>query len=246
MTDAAAAWRACRERHLHRDFGGTGRRLIRLAVLNAGREAIVYTIDHLWRRSERECSSILYIRRPAGLRGTFVRIAESGVSEAARIELKLVTAARAIAIEGERQRQQVLGTDFSYEDLRFWRPLPETCLSAADGVDGSTRLDYARMLAKGPLHESMVVRSDGEILQYRAETPAGSRTWWVDEWASVVPPSPHSIGLSRLDGRFESRMALLALDRDTQWDDALFDWRTGPGEISQLFEDIGEPAGPAP
>jgi hypothetical protein len=235
------SWRRFRERHVARDFGAHGRRLVDMSVLTAGREVIRYRIDHLWHRNGDRCRSILFVRDPPGLRTTYVRIHERGLHCEAMIELKLSTASRPITIAADRYRQQVLGTDFSYEDLRFWRPLPVECLSTAPTTDGAWRFEFKRSASGAILHEWLVGRHDGELLEYGRLTPAASR-WSVGDWLDISPPSPEAIHLTRMGGRFESRMRLLLLDRSTCWPAELFDPETPPAMILERYEELLVPA----
>jgi len=117
-------------RHARRDFGRTGFREVTLEVFNQGTETCRYTICHVWRVADDACSSLLFLTEPRALAGTGVITIEHPNDESMHIWLRLRTAAQPIAIDPSRSVQHVLGTDFTFEDLRFW--LPFRALQIAD------------------------------------------------------------------------------------------------------------------
>ena len=109
--------------HARRDFGRTGFRDVTMQVFNQGTETCRYTICHVWRVADDACSSLLFLTAPQALAGTGVIAIEHPNEEAMQIWLRLRTSAQPIAFEASRSVQHVLGTDFTFEDLRFWLPL---------------------------------------------------------------------------------------------------------------------------
>jgi hypothetical protein len=149
---------------------------------------------------------------------------ERALSEDAEIQLKLTTSSKPVSVPRERHRQQVLGTDFNYEDFRFWRPLsgllPRQREPVTKDAFGRFSFSLARDGREGTAKVMLVGRSDGEILQFVSDELEGKRFWQVSAWTPLHPPSPQQITLSRLGGRFTSRMELVDLKRPA---DALID-----------------------
>lgn len=110
-------------RHAERDFGRTGFREVRLEVFNGGSLAYSYDLCHVWRVADGQCSSIFYLSEPRALAGTAVLAVERPNVEEMLIWLRLRTAGHPLRLDPSRSRQFVLGTDFTYEDLRFWLPM---------------------------------------------------------------------------------------------------------------------------
>ena len=208
-----------------------------MTVMTGGKPSLHYEIDHAWRREGNVCGSILFVRAPAALRGTFVRMVEAGVSQYVALELKLSTAARVLTVAPERQRQQVLGTDFTYEDLRFWRPLSALDFRSAklDTESGNCVFGLARDDSRNADLEMLTLRSDGEVVAYRTCGSTRAGLWFVAEWAPVSPPSPNLIRFERLNRRFETRMALLSLERPDTTPAELFDAGSVPQRVVDYF-----------
>ena len=108
--------------HAQRDFGRTGFREVTLEVFNQGTERCRYTICHVWRVTDGACSSLFFLTAPRALAGTGVVTIEHPNEEAVQVWLRLRKAARPVAIPPSRSVEHVLGTDFTFEDLRFWLP----------------------------------------------------------------------------------------------------------------------------
>ncbi|HEV2816250.1 MAG TPA: hypothetical protein VGW40_03375 [Allosphingosinicella sp.] len=232
-----ARWEACRRSHLERDFGASGRRRVRMTVMTGGKPCLHYDIDHAWRREGPVCGSILVVQAPAALRGTFVRMIEAGLSPDLDLELKLSTATHILTIAPERQRQQVLGTDFTYEDLRFWRPLAALELRSAepDPVSGDCVFRLARDGCGDTDLDVLTARPDGEVIAYQTSGSTRAGLWTVAQWAPVSPPSPNLIRFERLNRRFETRMALLGLERPDATPADLFAAGGSPKRVVDYF-----------
>jgi hypothetical protein len=108
--------------HAGRDFGATGFRELALDVFNDGEQVLAYRIFHVWRVQEGVCESVYVLSEPSVLAGTAVKLVESPFAERMNIWLRLSTMTRPIRVDVSRRNQFVLGTDFTYEDLRFWLP----------------------------------------------------------------------------------------------------------------------------
>jgi hypothetical protein len=112
-----------RHNHCARDFGATGVRKVELRVLTPRSDEYVYMIYHAWWRQGQVCRSIFYLVEPPAMAGTGLLLEERANEEDMTIFLRLRSARLALAVHPSRCVQSVLGTDFTYEDLRFWLPL---------------------------------------------------------------------------------------------------------------------------
>jgi hypothetical protein len=109
--------------HAGRDFGSSGLREVTLTVFTRDEPAVSYEIIHCWRLEEGPiCSSLFYLTKPAVLNGTAVKMVERPYIDDIEIWLRLRTARNPIRVDSSRRDQMVLGTDFTYSDLRFWLP----------------------------------------------------------------------------------------------------------------------------
>jgi hypothetical protein len=109
--------------HARRDFGETGFREVTLTVFTKDQPSFSYEILHLWRVEQGlSCSSLYFLTKPPVLRGTAVKIVERPYARDIDVWLRLPTAEQSIHVDSSRCDQMLLGTDFSYSDLRFWLP----------------------------------------------------------------------------------------------------------------------------
>jgi len=111
--------------HAGRDFGSSGFREVALSVFNGTDKAFTYHVFHLWRVKDDSCSSLYFLSEPQILTGTAVLVVERPFAAEMQIWIRLRTAEHAIAVDSSRREQLVLGTDFTYSDLRFWLPTNE-------------------------------------------------------------------------------------------------------------------------
>lgn len=110
-------------RHALRDFGKTGFREVTLTVFTKHEPSVSYEILHIWKVDDGpSCSSVYFLTEPAALRGSAVKVVERPYLEDMEIWLRLPTAKQPCRVGSSRRDQMVLGTDFSYSDLRFWFP----------------------------------------------------------------------------------------------------------------------------
>ena len=84
--------------------------------------AFMYEIRHVWKVEEGACSSLFFLTQPSILRGTTVVLVERPYLRETDIWLRLRTAEKPIRVDSSRCDQLLLGTDFTYNDLRFWLP----------------------------------------------------------------------------------------------------------------------------
>src|SRR5689334_536833 len=109
--------------HATRDFGKTGFREVVLTVFTNQQPIISYRILHIWKVAESAaCSSVFFLTEPNALHGTTLKLVEYPNSEELEIWLKLPSNRNPIAVDPSDCHQGILGTDFTYSDLRFWLP----------------------------------------------------------------------------------------------------------------------------
>lgn len=111
------------ESHWRRSYGASGFRSVALDVRNDESVTYRYEIDHLWVGSSAECRSLFLLRQPSAMAGTALLMIERPRCEELFLALRLRATTTPIVVDPARSTQCVLGTDFTYEDLRFWLPL---------------------------------------------------------------------------------------------------------------------------
>lgn len=118
MIEGAAllAASACRE------IGAGGIREIRIEVFTPGSPPIRYQILHAWTVKQDQCRSLFCLTSPRTMAGTNVLMVESRNKLETEIWLRLRTARTPVRVCDTYAKDFVLGTDFTYEDLRFWLP----------------------------------------------------------------------------------------------------------------------------
>lgn len=120
-----------------RNFGSPGWRRIYLELKNQGKVTRTFSILHLWRQKEGEVRSLVLLEAPVNLRGTNYLLAESSRQEGSGMTLSLFLPSgkrRVLTIKPSRFDEGLLGSDFSYSDLRW--VIPEQNLTLA----GSTKM----------------------------------------------------------------------------------------------------------
>lgn len=108
-----------------RDFGSPGWRRIFLELKSGAAVTRTFTILHLFRREEGEVRSLVLLEEPVNLRGTNYLLIESLRGAAAGMQLFLFLPAgkrRVLTIRPSRFDEGLLGSDFSYSDLRWAIP----------------------------------------------------------------------------------------------------------------------------
>lgn len=181
--------------NLHRafDIGNSGFRQVLLTVMSNGVAALSYSIDHYWKRESSSCKSVMAVNEPKGLRGTAVLVVEEQGRPEMNVWLKLATSKRAVQIASDRQCQLFLGTDFSYEDLRFWYPIDSVSVDSVEkvscGPDQLSRLVGRRLMPNGRTAQiELGVLQTGALAFVNTVgliRESGSRTLKADRWACV-------------------------------------------------------------
>jgi hypothetical protein len=109
-----------------RDFGSPGWRRVILELKNDGKTTRTFSILHLWRQQEEdEIRSLVLLESPPGLRGTDYLLTESPrLPVGMELFLHLPAGQRQVlTIKPSRFEQGLLGSDFSYSDLRWRLPI---------------------------------------------------------------------------------------------------------------------------
>ena len=209
MNDLALRFDDLLNRHRVRDFGRSGCRRVLISVFTSGARLMSYQIDHAWRRNLNRCTSIHFLSKPNGMRGSFVKIDENvDTLNGPDVRLKLASARSSTRISEECQAQQLLGTDFIYHDLFFWYPFSLAPISIVGNFRGIDIFRCKRNTRLGAGELCIAIRDDGEIV-YRSEVVGRElRVWSVADWAETAIPCPASILVSKANRRFESQILL--------------------------------------
>jgi len=105
-----------------RDFGSPGWRRVALELKNDDKVVRTFSILHLWRQEGDEVRSLVVLESPPGLKGTDYLLIER-LRPPIGMELFLHLPAgqrQVLTVKPSRFEQGLLGSDFSYSDLR-WR-----------------------------------------------------------------------------------------------------------------------------
>jgi hypothetical protein len=106
-----------------RDFGAPGWRRVSVELLNAGRLVRSFDVVNVWRRTGASVDTLYLLNAPLGLRGTAYLQREAEAVGGFGVDLYLPTAkGRVIALGGDMLAHGLLGSNFSYEDLRWLLP----------------------------------------------------------------------------------------------------------------------------
>lgn len=138
--------------HARRDFGSSGFREVTLNVFNGDVLSLSYEIFHLWKVEGQSCSSVFFLGQPSVLAGTLVKVVENPLTKDMETWLRLRSATGPIRVSSSRTHQLLLGTDFTYEDLRFWLLTNALRISGLHFIctgEGGEYLLRARLGAKG-------------------------------------------------------------------------------------------------
>lgn len=108
-------------RHNNRDFGTSGVRTLRLVLYGDGGQQASYEILHVWKVSGESCLSVFCLRSPHDLKRTTILLHETkGKWDPLGIWLYLPATDYVMRVESWRRQERILGSDFTYEELRFW------------------------------------------------------------------------------------------------------------------------------
>jgi hypothetical protein len=118
-------------------FALTGIREILLSAYTDGNSTHQYRVIHCWDCTGNKCVSRFDVSEPPVMVGTSLFLGESRDSTELSIHLRLSTANRALQVHPSRSTQKILGTDFTYEELRLYFPfnLYTVCNCMEDRVD---------------------------------------------------------------------------------------------------------------
>jgi len=225
--------------HATRNFGKTGFREVVLTVFTDQQPVVSYRILHIWNVAESSaCSSAFFLTEPSALHGTSLKLVEYPSSESLKIWLKLPSNENPITVDPSESHRSILGTDFSYTDLRFWLP--------------TDKFDYVEFTPEG-VHCGFKLRGDVTIREARVVLDPSrwlpTKVEWLD--AAGVPEriysatdivsvdgvwTPRTITVSRPKDQFQSVMTLRRALHGIPIEPALF--RTD--YLTQLSESVFE------
>lgn len=195
------------DRHLHREIGPSGLRIVRIDVHTRGRLTSSYSVGHLWVQNGNQCNSLMCLLSPAVFAGTCILLTETRASENAKVWLKLATSKRVVELAPQRIRDFVLGSDFTYEDMRFWLPLDasKSCEKRLELVELSASTSREKSVVR--FHES------GCILERKWVLPGAITAWKTLSSQEFVETDgviqPTEIVVSREETGYFSQMRLL-------------------------------------
>lgn len=221
------------EKHASRNFGRSGFRSLKLEVFTNKRSIVWFQIYHAWIVSGGLCRSLFFLAKPKSICGTSVLMMERPRSKDMRVWLKLSTSSRSIEIERDRATQHVLGTDFTYEDFRFWYPTAELELDSLEELTPtvpkrrtfSARRDYgADGLSRITLSFDEASYSLMSYDVYSGSSAAPHRSFEVLTWRNFDGIfSPTRMVISRGGLTYLSVMTLQGITFSEEIDAALFD-----------------------
>lgn len=203
--------------HRARRIGETGVRLVELKVMTRASPAFMYSVIHLWKSLDGVCRSMFCLLEPRALAGTSVLLVETAGVQT-EIWLRLSTAARTLRIGASHSREFLLGTDFTYEDLRFWLPVSQNMVHPGTiGFDAGyaawkfdfTPMDSRRTSASARVYLDAAHMSARRIEWYAKGCAAPERTYECKDLIEVDGIwCPTEIAVSRSTAGYASRMSL--------------------------------------
>jgi hypothetical protein len=108
-----------------RDIGSPGRRHVLLELLTGTEVTRTFEVQNVWARTDDEVYTLFLLTEPQGLSGTSYLLTEAGHMEAAmRVNLYLPAGQRRVlTVSPDNYDEGLLGSDFTYNDLRMQLPL---------------------------------------------------------------------------------------------------------------------------
>jgi hypothetical protein len=117
--------RALVEAYNARNFGGPGRRQVRLELRNGATVVRTFVVSNLWRTQGDQVKTLFVLEEPRSLRGTnYLLIEEPAAPSGMQVYLHLpVGQKRVLSVEPSSFDEGLLGSDFGYRDLRMRLPV---------------------------------------------------------------------------------------------------------------------------
>lgn len=188
-----------------RNFGKTGFREVVLTVFTNEQPAVSYRILHIWKVDESSaCSSAFFLTEPSPLHGTALKLVEYPFREDLQIWLKLPSNPNPIIVDPSECHHCILGTDFSYTDLRFWLP--------------TRSFDFVQFTPEG-VHCEFKWRPRGDVTVREARVVLDEARWlpitveWLDE-AGLPERIYSATGLVSVDGVWTPRTITVSRPKD--------------------------------
>ena len=223
--------------HAARNFGKTGFREVALTVFTDQQPVVSYRILHIWNVAESsECSSAFFLTEPNALHGTSLKLVEYPCSEDLKIWLKLPSNKKPIVVDPSECHRSILGTDFSYTDLRFW--LPTDKFDYVEFTPGGVNCGF-KLAGDVTIREARVVLDPTRWLATTVEwLDADGRVERIYSATDLVSVddvwTPRTITVSRPKDHFQSVMTLRRALHDIPIEPALFDTEN----LTQLSEPV--------
>lgn len=220
ITVSAPLWRALAG-HRRRPVCRDGIRLIELEVGTKTTIQLRLQVGQAWHVEEDKCDSVVCVLPGSPLAGTAVLMREQAFVVHPQIWMRPSGSVRTIAVVARRSEDNVVGTDFSYDDLRMWTPRVITSATTAELVNGEVllhsaweyrgrypvtarcRLDKCGVLvavdltAAGTAQSFRRLRAENVVMAYGMPTPLVMRiTRPKEDFESVMrlrAMSPHGI-----------------------------------------------------
>jgi hypothetical protein len=203
--------------HLDRPVGSSGVRRVRIEVSTDTGTAVSYDIGHAWSVAGQECLSVFRVLDSSPLAGTSVLMRERRLDPNPEVWIRPAGAETARRVDGHRVEDPILGTDFSYDDLRTWTPryLTGALEIARPEWPGRPRVVSSRWLYRGITPVTAIAHIDDEtglvcdVSWFRPDLETSFRRSHLEGIRSaggVQMPVSQSVCLP--EAGFVSRMAL--------------------------------------
>lgn len=203
--------------HEVRSFGQSGYREVSLEVSTKDEVTVAYSVTHIWQVTASECTSIYFLNKPSILKGTAVKVVERPRDPNLDIWLSLRTSKRPIHVDGSRSEESVLGTDFTYTDLRFWLPTDSYVLEGKVREEGLLTLSGLRKGENGGLARLLIkfdVRSWWPVSIELWGTPDAepTRAYRAERLTQIDGVwTPQLMSVERARERYRSEMTLIRI-----------------------------------
>lgn len=143
---------------------------------------VEHVVHHRWRSDGATCQSLYVVVAGPTLRRTAVLMRESLPSAALEVWLQLATARVPRLVASTRHYDSLLGSDFVYDDIRFW--LPQCMSEATDFTISDSTIEVRGQLMlprKGLTSFTTVVDTHSGLVKSSTWASSNSAVWRVFE-----------------------------------------------------------------
>lgn len=219
-----------------RGLGSPGWRRVSLDLLNDSRVARSFVVVNLWERRADEVNTLFYLEQPAGLTGTSYLLSEKsrgGTEREIKVHIFLPAGERRVLeVAADNLDEGLLGSDFTYNDLRMKLPVQgyryrlagrsmlsnraawvveaEAAVPAAERVTKWTRArfylahDFPFLLGADYFEPSETGRTATRLVKrMRVESLEQRGTTWTATRMTMYGKEQHSSVLTLRDARFK-------------------------------------------